>query len=132
MTRELDEIRDEVARLHGWAQYPFKDEQGISHPSAKLWEMQARNGNPRRQSIKHPFPATLDGAASAMPEGFWWVKHRNTNRVHCPCYKVYDSKRKNKMVGIVEDSGNEIQDRYALALKALESASPAAEMGKSE
>jgi hypothetical protein len=64
----------------------------------------------------HPFPATLDGAASAMPEGWWWHKYHQT-----PRGLEYSAGRKGeKGYTFAPDTGNEINDRHLLAALAVQ------------
>lgn len=92
------EIRDELARMDGW------------EPVDHGWM------NDHECVNDHPHPATLDGAAAAMPEGVKWSKHGTYGRARCATYRAYAAN--NKMLAMVLDTGDEIHDRYALALAA--------------
>ena len=102
----LDELRDWHYRRKALADIgkPFSE-----MPWAEQhWDTDFMRRVDSKPWLLHPFPATLDGAASAMPEGWdWWrgeegwiaIGH-NSNDV----LAVY-----------VDDTGNEIYDRYLLA-----------------
>ena len=98
-----DDLRDELAREMGWKMHYDKD--------GDYWTDYAN-----RTYTRHPIPATRDGAAAAMPEGVSWCKYKAMGKTPCPTYRAYDNK--NRMVAIVEDTGDEIHDRLALALAA--------------
>ena len=105
-TATLDEIRDWFAKRDGW----LRDPNGTWSREGKFWP-----------EAYHPYPPTLDGAAKALPEGWWWTRegasasHRKDGLLlkwsACQCGA--------DKWGIVEtpDTGNEIADRYRLAVK---------------
>lgn len=96
---DLDSVRDEVARLSGWTE-------GRVGSWGKF---------PRPAYVDfHPCPPTLDGAANAMPEGWLWRK--------CGVPSQWNAAKSGDcwVDGVyVPDTGDEIADRYRLALLAL-------------
>lgn len=114
----LDEIRDEVARLHGWkwqaeSQWwthddPTQDAKAIFNNFRHDW---------------HPFPATLDGAASAMREG-WLVKieqcYTLSGKPVWVGHAYFNRGENDAHAGILTEIETEIECRFALALAALE------------
>lgn len=97
-----DELRDWHARRAGWEQRPLE-----------AWELDFGQGLGLSQE-DHPFPATIDGAASAMPPGWgWWLVSAEwvAQGVSTPFVRV-------------TDTGDEIHDRYALARLAWEATLP--------
>ena len=104
-TATLDELRNWLAEDDGWQLH----EDGLWYIPG---EFPAKD---------HPYPPTLDGAAKALPEGWWWTRegasasHRKDGLLlkwsACQCGA--------DKWGIVEtpDTGNEIADRYRLAVK---------------
>lgn len=96
-TMTLDEVRDELARMDGWNKRPSNN--GI------LWY--ANNG---AWTYFHPHPATLDGAAAALPEGWSWIRGGNRwSGIHPGSVFSWKDTR-------VPDTGDELLDRYRLAL----------------
>lgn len=65
----------------------------------------------------HPYPATLDGAARAMPDGWIWGRMpTNRNGV-----LEWVAENANLSKGVrTPDTGNEIYDRYLLAKLCIE------------
>lgn len=93
------QVRDEIARLDGWT----LEEDGMWYKAGE-W--------PRKE---HPFPPTLDGAASALPKGWEW-----TLAYHYDGVKRWAAQDKNcRNTQMKANTGNEIYDRYALALAAM-------------
>lgn len=96
----LDEIRDWLAREDGW-----------------VWEGGCKWTNSRKSGInstiyQHPYPPTLDGAASAMPKGWTWFREAfRINGIVWSAHKPMTSVR-------VNDTGDEIAARYRLAMLA--------------
>jgi hypothetical protein len=97
----VDQCRDKLAEMEGWK----KKHERWYHP---VWH---KLGSGQK---RHPIPATLDAAAAAMPEGWWWER---------------DKRRKVWRIGPVgtdawqkclEDTGDEIADRFNIALLARE------------
>jgi hypothetical protein len=66
------------------------------------------------QGIFHPYPSTLDGAASAMPQGWKTLKSRGPmeKRPHWTAESVYE-----KITILATD--DEIYDRYLLAKRCV-------------
>ena len=112
-TATLDEIRDWFAERDGWTLEPV---------TQCFWEKVVEYGTLRVGP--HPYPDTRDGAASAMPEGWYWVRegasfsHRQDGLMlkWKACQRGADNWR------IVEtpDTNNEIDDRYRLAALAAQ------------
>lgn len=113
-TMTCDQCRDELARMDGWKRVyaeGFTKEDGY-----ECFKWQLRH----HQQWDHPHPPTLDGAAKALPEGWWWMRdgaatsHRPDGLLlkWTACERGADNWR------IVEtpDTGDEIADRYRLAL----------------
>lgn len=124
-----DEIRNEIARLNGWNPpdtYPeltgdqFIDATNRTTVCGKWWR---REGGMLVAVPNHPFPATLDGAAAAMPVGWFWVRegasfsHRQDGLMLK--WKACQRGADNWRVVETPDTGDEIHDRYALALAAM-------------
>lgn len=69
------------------------------------------------------YPLTLDAAAAALPEGWVWMKLSKAESAaayrYVGCLRSDWGKRHRKEIS-VPDTGNEIADRYKLALKARE------------
>ena len=113
LTATLDELRDALAEMDGWKFDPPEPcvpggwWRWNAHPTLKS----------RTWCKSHPHPPTLDGADSAMPEGYeWertpfeWLAWKHGSRVDGPAAKV-------------DDTGDKIADLYALGLacrKAME------------
>lgn len=116
-------------------QPPTLDELRDWHAEQAGWKNQGRCKwyNSRKDGIAatiydHPFPPTLDGAASAMPEGWWWTRDGGPT----PNPQGLLLKWSAMQIGAnrwgvvtVPDTGNEVYDRYLLAQRAHE-----AEVGK--
>jgi len=65
---------------------------------------------------------TLDMVAGAMPDGFYWLRHRNPlapvgwkAKAYCPCWKAL-RRTNNATIAIIEDTGDEKLDRARLAV----------------
>ena len=99
-TATLTELREWLAKEDGWR-----------YETGPIWQWRKYNadGDMIRSlhpvSSDHPFPPTLDGAASAMPEGclvecsrsYWWEEDMTAGQAR------------------VERTKDEITDRYRLA-----------------
>lgn len=104
---DLDSVRDEVAKMNGW------------NRCGAAWIKETAAPPGRRAGVirppdNHPFPATRDGAASAMPEGWLWRK--------CGVPSQWNAAKSGDcwVDGVcVLDTGDEIADRYRLARLAL-------------
>ena len=117
----LDELRDWHAERAGWKyiKRSFNEEEWF-------------RTSPFGEVATHPFPPTLDGAASAMPEGVRFERHfcRTMNRWEWNAWHreggewIMLCDRHGWSVS-VPDTGNEVYDRYLLAQRAHE-----AEVGK--
>lgn len=99
----LQKIRDWHARQSGWAMV------------RGCWERFAAHLNKHEHSVEHPYPATLDGAASAMPFNWQVLKHR------------YPMENRPSWIAegnpdriVILSSDDEIYDRYLLAMKVRE------------
>jgi len=60
-----------------------------------------------------PFPLTLDGAARAMPDRWWWTKECEDGE---PVYWYAFDKLARLSYIRIPDTGDEITDRYKLAV----------------
>lgn len=102
----LDEVRDALAGADGWNTYnEGVPDDGARHVSWWRYTLDAVHGG-RTWCKSHPHPATLDGAAAALPEGWTWWKvtaEWAAQAAHSPM--IY-----------IPDTGDEIADRYRLAL----------------
>jgi len=78
-------------------------------------DAQWENRFTKSAQYEDPFPATIDGAASAMPPGWDWWK----SSVEWLAQTAYSPFVK------VRDTGDEIHDRYLLAKLAWEAMGPA-------
>lgn len=104
----LDELRDWHAKRAGWTQKiegDFEDAKWCLHHHSQ-WD--------------HPYPETIDGAARAFQcnelEGWTWFRVGAFQAV-----TQWEALGLDRMTSVeVEDTGNEIFDRYLLAKKCLE------------
>ncbi len=104
-----DELRDWHARRAGWVPETWPD-------GNVWWVKRDMDGNARTLGY-HPFPPTIDGAASALPpnwawqrsEGVWWAGQIGHDR--WKCVQIPET-------GIGGEG--EIHDRYLLAKLAWE------------
>lgn len=118
MTR--DECRDELARMDGWVWTAIGTRSEVVHPDPTSTVVYTRTVEcaPYRWirdgkvAIPHPYEETLDGAAAALPEGWDWSRANGVWRgwhekcaVGCGCVEP-----------AIEDTEDEIADRYRLAL----------------
>lgn len=101
-TMNVDELRDWCARDDGW-----EYSNGREGP---FWINEAA-----RVVLSHPFPATRDGAAEAMPEGWWWLK---TDLSYQTTWWVAGPPNLGLYTVKTIDTGDEIADRYRLAVLA--------------
>lgn len=106
-TATLYELRDWLAKEDGWVYLDRKiawRKKSMMHDPCSNWG--------------HPYPPTLDGAASAMPEGWWWQRDQGTEpnpqglllkwvacQIGSDRWKIVETR----------DTGDEITDRYRLA-----------------
>lgn len=96
-----NEIRDEMARMDG-----YRDACG----GGALWTDASVNSS---RLFPHPYPNTLDAAAAALPEGWWWTKEAEDGEK----IRWYAFNPRYSFVS-VPDTGNEIDDRHRLAYEA--------------
>lgn len=110
-TMTPDQRRDWLAEQAGW-KYEYTDHPGYFH-----WN------KPGAGTDDHPFPATIDGAASALPEGWVWGRGRQASFVG-DRYEWHWWAECNKSHYAVStpDTGDEITDRYLLAALAVQAA----------
>lgn len=102
-TMTLDELRDWCAVDDGWE---FRSSFG-NH-----WWVRVADGGMDETSEHHPYPATIDGAARALPEGWWWS--RCETEEHGKWW--YAGRHKGFASVDIPDTGDEILDRYRLAV----------------
>ena len=109
----LDELRDWHAKRAGWVYEPEQTD-GMGHCCSYWWKytISPKHGG-RTYSPTHPFPATLDGAASAMLEGWGWWK--GVDR-----WRAIVAAREYEIGVCVDDTGNKVYDLYLLAKLAHE------------
>jgi len=72
---------------------------------------------PSYRCFSHPFPHTLDGAASAMPVEWWWLRNAEDGE---PLYWFAFHRNSRCSYQVIPDSDDEIHDRYLLAKLAKE------------
>lgn len=111
-TMTTEQLRDWLARDGGWTitSVPLLHRDGTYEvwvsPAGEVGHINI--GNPQAC----PTPDTLDAAAAAMPEGWWWEK----------CYGMYAAVPNGgvlKCHGIMaDDTGDEKHDRFLLAVLA--------------
>ena len=117
LTATLDELRDARAEMDGWKKpgTPWIGGTNYMHDDVceqivrSAWWRLMRGGDIDRK-IYHPYPPTLDGADSAMPEGYewertpfeWWA-WKHGSRMDGPAAKI-------------DDTGNKTADLYRLAV----------------
>lgn len=102
MSMTLDELMDWHARRAGWTM------------RCGQWRRDCPERKEYEYHPSHPFPPTLDGAASALPMGWEWrrkvaphdVERWEAYRCMPDCYV--------ELIG----NGKEIEDRYTLAMLA--------------
>jgi hypothetical protein len=104
-TMTLDELRDWCAVDAGWRKHTL-----YWHPFNVPGMEAARN-----VCYLHPFPKTLDGAARALPEGWKWEK-RTHLKVGAEWNQLWWAECGSIDVGPFRDTGDEILDRYRLAV----------------
>lgn len=97
-----DELRDWHARRKYLADMP-----GLSQQCQDGWT--AEHFRMVDDNELHLFPATIDGAASAMPSDAVWIRFAGEWRAFV-----------DEIEYAVVDTGDEIHDRYALAKEVLE------------
>lgn len=99
------ELRDRLAGFMGYVRHepPDGGEPFWTHESS------------RYSIYVHPIPLTLDGAAAAMPQGWRWVRKMHEGQLVWDGYKMNHS-----LIIFVDDTGDEIADRLALAVKCWE------------
>lgn len=110
-TMTLTELRD-------WHRH---DERWIP-PGTPIAELEGRHfrswvrliGDTWDFMVQDPFPTTLDGAASAMPAHHWW--NRYLDFVGGSLWAAGPNGC--RVTAKVPDTGDEITDRYRLAMKA--------------
>lgn len=103
-TMTCEECRDELARMDGW--HKTLRHRHASGVEQWCWE---RDGGD--ESFAHPHPPTLDGAAKALPEG-WYV--RNLNHFQDGWDAAAHSK--DAKIEQVRFAPDELTARYRLAL----------------
>ena len=105
----LDELRDWYAEQRGWRIFREGFPRPLYLAPGKPVDAECR--------LENPFPATLDGAARAMPDGWIWGRMpTNRNGV-----LEWVAENANLSKGVrTPDTGNEIYDRYLLAKLCIE------------
>jgi len=96
--RSVDECRDWLAADEGWKRKGDRWKHPVWH---KLGSGQKR----------HHIPATLDAAAAAMPEGWWWLKS------DLSFFETWWLAGRKALYEIkIRSTGNELADRFNLAV----------------
>lgn len=114
-------LRDELAGLmpQGWTQIDSSANVTFSH-----WV--DKNGDPCLDAeceFVHPIPNDLTTAAACLPDGWYWIRRHIDNVLTwtgCPgpaLGGINDIRH-------VTDTGNEISDRFALALACRKAVTP--------
>jgi hypothetical protein len=113
-TMTLTELRDWHAREDGWEYMPNK-----YVPDSKVAGYWFHPTMENTDVGDHPCAATLDGAASAMPKGWEWQRRRGypTPEGSPLFWEAFIWEPKHHKV-YANDTGDEITDRYRLAMKA--------------
>ena len=109
-TATLDELRDWLATEDGWSLRKYG--------RGQMWYPKGWPDCHELLHNEHPISPTLDGAASAMPEGWWWQRDLGTEpnpqglllkwvacQIGSDRWKIVETR----------DTGDEITDRYRLA-----------------
>jgi hypothetical protein len=108
--KTLDELRDWFAARDGWTNDAVPDATGDWE-----WQKTLRTGDVDKRE-NHPYPATLDAAAGAMPEQWVWYK---TYAEYSGVYNsVHPRGLGEAITAEVPDTRDEIHDRYLLAYRA--------------
>lgn len=117
-TATLDELRDWLAGDDGWEKFTDHDYHGGNKVDIAAWRKHQPQlaiinfGSPWRVLWVHPHPPTLDGAAAALPEGWDWSRANGVwHGWHEACTKACGCVEPS-----TEDTGDEIADRYRLAV----------------
>lgn len=110
-TMTLDEVRDELARMDGWevefGSFMYTDySTGTTHVGVQRW----LDVDGVKESFRHPHPATLDGAAAALPKG-WNISMQIPPNMRC---EIAGFKTDRDAVYVY--APDEITARYRLAL----------------
>jgi len=111
-TMTCDECRDELARRDGWTFEPacWDGARGVVLP-----ERWYKNG--RSHPDGHPHPPTLDGANAAVPKGWNWYRQIGPQNVFWEGRNdTYHHILRSHLRILVPDTGNPMDDLYALAL----------------
>lgn len=109
-----DDVRDELARRKGWNKpgtFPASTGNelldALNRTIARgCWWKVSANGT-LEHTHTHPFPATLDGADSAVPDGYYWTRS---------AYSWFGSKIPFGAEVHIPDTGDKVADLYRVAL----------------
>jgi hypothetical protein len=115
-TMTLTELRDWHATNDGWEYMPNK-----YVPDSKVAGYWFHPTIENTEVGDHPFPATLDGADAAFPKGWWWQRDGGTEpnpEGLLLKWSAMQIGRSRWAVVMLHDTGDEITDRYRLAMKA--------------
>ena len=106
-----DETRAELAKMDGWVQNGPIDftYDGPDDPRNCKYSQSWRNGDDVR--AVHPYEDSLDGANAAVPDGWTW------ERIDGYWYGWPPYRGQKIHAEEVPDTGNPMDDLYALALK---------------
>ena len=112
------EVRDKLARAMGWAyssDYGHVLEEGSTAKLPRIF-LDAWN------SDQHPIPNTLDSAAACLREGWIWRREFATDPHHPELGLMLIWSTHHDKHGMVwlRDTGDELADRFALALASWE------------
>lgn len=103
-TATQQELRDWLAGEDGWVK--VKDVYG-----GDAWRKRSLLHDPH-SNWSHPHPPTLDGAAAAMPVGWWWLRSELS---YGETWWLAGPPDMNLYTVKILDTGDEITDRYRLA-----------------
>lgn len=110
-----EELRDWHAIHDGWVKCKLKNR--WHSPWNNKCGVCDCNGVTTSAVDSHAYLATLDGAASAMPDEWWWLKNAEDGE---PIYWFAFHRNSRYNYQVIFDSGDEIHDRYLLAKLAKE------------
>ena len=112
-TMTAQECADWCAKDDGWiedADLEYDDLDGYPHIG---YRRKHADGIRSEKRWDHPHPLTLDGAAKALPEGWSWTKHATS---FGKWWAAYPPGWNGEEYPEVVDTGDEIADRYRLAV----------------
>lgn len=107
-TMTCDECRDELARRAGWKHITEPtDEWDADTRSMTMYPEHWIRESTHDVAYCHPYPPTLDGADSAVPDGYYWTRS---------AYSWFGSKIPFGAEVHIPDTGDKVADLYRVAL----------------